>query len=75
MFTIQYTTVAGTTAMQEIDGRNRERLVRHLSSFSAPILAVYERASPITKAMRAELAKLPPSTLSRAAREFVSSRG
>lgn len=71
MFTIQYVTAAGKAAMQELDSNSRVRLVKHLSGFNAPILAVYEQASPITKAVRNALAELPPSTLSRAAKEFI----
>lgn len=72
MFTIQYQKPNGESGMQTFDSNSRVKLVKHLSSFSAPILAVYEQASPITKAVRAALAEYPPSQLSRAAKDFVT---
>lgn len=69
MFTIQYKAVDGTSKMQSFDSKSRTRLAAYLSRFEYPILAVYEQASPITKAMRNEIRTLHVE-LSRAAREF-----
>ena len=74
MYTIQYEATSGTHRMQEFDSKNRERLVGHLARFRRPILAVYEQATPITKAIRAELAKLPDRALSQDARNFIRDR-
>jgi len=71
MFTIQFVGVNGESRMQSFDSKSRHKLVRHLAHFECRILAVYEQASPITKAVRSALAELPPSTLSRAAKDFV----
>lgn len=72
MFTIQYLTTSGEHRMQPFDSRNRAKLARHLARFECPIMAVYEQATVITKAMRAELKKCP-TPLSREAREFAFS--
>jgi hypothetical protein len=73
MFTIQYEAISGEHRMQELDNRSRTSLIRHLAHFKRPIVAVYEQASPITKAIRAELAKRPRNTMSRHAQDFVNS--
>lgn len=70
-YVIQYTSVNGHARMQDFNTRNRKYLVKHLAKFERPILAVYEQATPITKAVRAELRELPLATLSRAAKEFI----
>jgi len=72
MFTIQYQTASGAHAMQEFNGRTRASLVVYLASFRKPIMAVYEQATVITKAIRAELAKVPERHLSPEAREFAA---
>lgn len=72
MYTIQYEAVDGTHKMQVFGGTNRANLVRHLSHFERPIIAVYEQTTPITKAMRNELAQLPRHTMTRSAREFTT---
>jgi len=59
MFTIQYEAIGGEHKMQTVDGNNRRKLVAHLASFPAPIVAVYEQATPITKTIRKELADWP----------------
>lgn len=74
MFNIQYETVSGSHKMQAFDSNSRERLVKHLLHFDQPIMAVYERSTVITKAVRAEMAKIAPNHMSRSAREFVQSR-
>lgn len=74
MFTIQYVAVNGEARMQEFDSIARSRLVMYLSKFDRPITAVYEQATPITKAVRKELAAMPREKLSREAREFMSQR-
>lgn len=74
MYVIQYEALSGVHRMQEFDSNSRMRLAKHLSRFRRPILAVYEQTTPITKAIRAELAKLPDRDLSRDAREFVHDR-
>ncbi len=74
MFNIQYQAINGTHGMQHFDSKSRMMLVRHLTRFNRPIMAVYEGSNVITKVMRAELSKLPVSSLSRAAKDFVSSR-
>lgn len=72
MFTIQYQAVNGEHKMQAFDSRNRAQLAKHLARFDRPIMAVYEQATVITKAMRAELAKMPQHSLSGDARVFIS---
>lgn len=70
MFTIQYQRIgSGEIFLQEFDSKSRDALVRHLARFQCPILAVYEQASPITKAVRLELRTFR-GNLSRYAREF-----
>ena len=71
MFTIQYEAINGEQKLQEFDTRDRKTLFRHLASFSAPILAVYEQASPITKTAQSELRTY--FNLSRHARDFAFS--
>jgi hypothetical protein len=74
MYTIQYVSISGAHLMQTFDSKNRSHLIKHLARFKRPIMAVYERASPITKAVRVDLAKLPHSMISKCARDFVNSR-
>lgn len=74
MFIIQYVAVNGKQQMQNFDSPNRFRLAKHLARFRRPILAVYEQATVITKAMRAELAKMPKNKMSRYALDFINSR-
>lgn len=74
MFTIQYEAISGGHEMQTLNSTNRLALANHLCRFKRPIVAVYEQASPITKAVRAELAKRPLNTMSTAAREFMNRR-
>ena len=71
MFTLQYQGVDGESHMQQIDA-SRTKLVWYLSTFEQPILAVYENATPITKSIRAELAKYPGSK-TQAAKDFAQS--
>jgi hypothetical protein len=71
MYTLQYQDVAGQSQMQEVDA-NRTKMVWYLSTFEHPILAVYENASPVTKSIRAELAKWP-GTMTATARAFATS--
>lgn len=73
MFTIQYKTVNGENKMQTLNSNNRFQLASHLARFKQPIIAVYEQATPITKAVRADLRNRSLNSLSRCAREFVSS--
>lgn len=74
MFTIEYTNVNGESKTQAFDSRDRTKLAVHLSRFSLPIVAVYEQASPITKAMRAVLGSMPHHKMTRHALSFVASR-
>lgn len=73
MYTIQYSAVNGENKMTTFDTTNRSRLIAYLAKFERPIIAVYEQASPITKAVRAELQKQPARRLSRYARDFATS--
>ena len=70
MFTIQYQSINGGHVMQQVDVRDREILVRHVAKFERPVFAVYEQATPITKAVRGALSKLPDNALSRYAKQF-----
>lgn len=70
MYTVQYVNVDGTHAMQQVECKARSTLAIWLARANKPIAAVYEQTTPITKAMRKELAEWP-GTLSRCAREFV----
>ncbi len=72
MFTIQYATPGGDHKMQTFDSTNRRKLVIHLASFPAPIVAVYEQGTVITKAIRNELRNWPGSK-TRYATEFANS--
>lgn len=72
MYTIQYQAISGEHRMQTFDSKSRLHLIKHLARFKRPIIAVYEQASPITKAVRIELAKQPQNTMSRVVREFIS---
>ncbi len=45
MFVIQYEAVNGEHRMQELDSKDRQKLLRHLARFEHPIVAVYEQAS------------------------------
>lgn len=74
MYTIQFVAVDGTHGTQQVDCKARSTLTVYLARFERPIAAIYEQTTPITKAMRKELAEWP-GTLSAAAREFVSSPG
>lgn len=73
MFTITYVAVNGEMENQTFDSNNRAKLTVHLASFNRPISAVYEQASPITKAARSALAEYtgPKTTY---AVDFVNSR-
>jgi hypothetical protein len=72
-YVIQYEAVNGGHKMQDFDSRNRRFLAKHLGSFQRPIVAVYEQSTPITKAIRAEMAEtLPLSGMSRYAKDFVN---
>lgn len=73
MFTIQYETVSGEHRTQTIDSNSRSKLVAHLAHFEHPIVAVYEQATTVTKAMR-EALRHWPGNLSPHAREFMSRR-
>ncbi len=70
MFTIQYQAPSGEHKMQAFDSNSRTKLLTVLSHFNHPIVAVYEQASPITKAVRKELAAWPGSK-SAAALDFI----
>lgn len=72
MFTIQYTAMDGESKMQDLDSNNRNRLIVHLASFPRPILAIYEQTTPITGAVRKEMATWQ-GTMSAAALAFISS--
>lgn len=69
MFTIQYKAIDGTHKLQSLDTERRSKLLVHLARFDRPITAVYEQASPITKAVQKEL-RAWAGRLSREAREF-----
>lgn len=72
MFTIQFKAVSGGHEMQTFDTSSRQKLIAHLAGFQRPIVAVYEQASPITKAVRNELRNWTGSKSS-AALDFVKS--
>lgn len=72
MFTIQYEAVNGETKMQDLDSNNRNRLIVHLATFPQPILNIFEQTTPITGAIRKEMATWQ-GTMSAAAAAFVSS--
>lgn len=61
MYTIQYEAMDGTHKMQTLDTGSRTRLLIQLAGFTRPIVAVYEQATPITKAVQRDLAKWPGS--------------
>lgn len=71
MFHIQYEAVDGSHKMQVFDSKSRVRLVAHLAKFEHPIMAVYEQATVITKAVRKELTEYP-GTKTRYARDFIN---
>jgi hypothetical protein len=68
MFTIQYR-MNGQEHTQILDSTSRTKLAIYLAKFPHTIVAVYEQATPITKAMQKELAAWP-GNLSNAARDF-----
>lgn len=69
MFTVQFQTAAGEHKMQAVDTTSRLKLRTHLAHFDAPIVAVYEGTSVITKTMQSQL-RTYPGALGRYAREF-----
>jgi hypothetical protein len=69
MFIIQYVAVNGESKMQNFDSGSRIRLAAYLARFQHPILAVYERGTPITKLMQTTLRNVH-GDLSPRAREF-----
>ena len=74
MFTVQYQGVDGQSHMQTVESRNRTKLAVYLAEFPHPILAVYEQANPITKAIRKEMERfVGVMKLSAAARNFITS--
>ena len=73
MFVIQYEAIDGTHKMQDFESNSRPKLVLHLSRFERPIMAVYERTTPITRWARIAL-RSHAGHLSRDARIFASSR-
>lgn len=72
MFVIQYEAVDGTHKMQDFSSNSRPMLIRHLSRFERPIVAVYEQSTPITNWTR--IALRTTHGLSPAARDFASSQ-
>jgi hypothetical protein len=74
MFTIEYKAANGEHQTQVFDTRNRLTLAKHLSRFNLPIVAVYEQATAITKAMQSELKNMPHNRMSRHALSFIGSR-
>lgn len=73
MFTIQYEALDGTHRTETFEGKSRTRLTIHLATYTRPIVAVYEQASPITKAVRNDLARWTGGK-TRYAKEFTSPR-
>lgn len=73
MFVIQYEAVDGTHKMQDFNSNSRPKLVLHLSRFERPIMAVYERTTPITNWARIAL-RSHAGHLTQAARDFATSR-
>lgn len=73
MFVIQYEAVDGTSKMQDFSSNSRPMLIRHLSRFERPIMAVYERTTPITNWARIAL-RSHAGNLSRPARDFASAQ-
>lgn len=72
MFTIQYQTPSGEHKMTNLNSYSRTRLITMLARFDAPIIAVYEQSSVITKEVRRKLNEYPGSK-SRCAMDFVKS--
>lgn len=70
MFAIQYETVSGAHAFEKFESESWQLLIHHLAEFKHPIMAVYERDVPITKAVRTSLAQ-HRHPVSRRAREFI----
>lgn len=74
MFTVQYQGIDGQSHMQSVESRSRGRLAMYLAEFPHPILAVYEQANPITKAVRKEMAGfVGVLKMSPAAQAFITS--
>lgn len=72
MFTIQYRDARGGSGMQEVRSQSRTFLLANVARFEHPIMAVYEQATVITKAVRNDLRNYP-GELSSHARDFLSS--
>jgi hypothetical protein len=75
MFTIQYETVSGAHAFQNFDSESWQLLVGHLARFERPIMAVFERDVPITKAVRKSMMDMSQhqnAHFSKAAKDFIS---
>lgn len=72
MYTIQYEAMNGELKTQELDTKDRRKLVIHMAQFTRPICAVYECANVVTQAVRKELA-VWPGTLSPHAKAFAQS--
>ena len=71
MFVIQYEATDGTHKMQDFHSASRPKLIQHLSRFECPIMAVYERTTPITNWARIAL-RSHSGHLTKAARDFSS---
>lgn len=70
MYTIQYKAVDGSHKMQDFDSKSRTKLITHLAHFAAPIVAVYEQGTPITKRVKEDL-RTWPGSINRNARDFI----
>lgn len=72
MFVIQYEAIDGSCKMQDFNSNSRPMLLKHLARFERPIMAVYERTTPITNWARIGLRTT--HGLTKAARDFASSQ-
>lgn len=55
MYAIQYRAGDGSSKLQYLDVKSRQKLTKHLASFECSILGVFEQSTPITEAVRKDL--------------------
>lgn len=73
MFVIQYEAVDGTHKLQDFDSHSRPKLIQHLARFDRPIMAVYERTTPVTNWARIAL-RGHSGSLTKCARDFAAQK-
>lgn len=71
MYTVTYMNIKGDTDRIEVDVRTRKEITRFVARFNFPVVAVFERATPITEAVRSDLKHNYKGVLSNGARSFV----